>query len=111
MSENDNTNTENQNLFNDLGLDVKFAGVEVGKIYPIYGAITKIISDNLGSVVVEINYNIEATMNIHEQDKVDLIKNRSFDSGIFVCTILQKDPTIKVDCSTVIFGKNNNTVQ
>ena len=111
MSENDNTNTENENLFNNLGLDVKFAEVEVGQIYPIYGAITKIISEDLGNVVVEINYNIQATMNIHEQDKLDLLKNRSFDSGIFVCTILEKDPTIKADCSTVIFGKNNNTVQ
>lgn len=115
----DNKNPENEineleddkNLFDDLGLSVEFGDVEVGQVYPIYGLITKFISDEPGNIVVRINENVEATMNVGEQDKIDILKNRSFEPGIFVCTITELGTLIKADCSTVIFGKNDNTVQ
>jgi hypothetical protein len=103
--------TEEKNLFEDLGLSVQFGDVELGQVYPIYGLITKFVSDEPGNIIVRINENIEATMNVGEQDKIDTLKNRSFDPGIFVCTITEIGQVIKADCSTVIFGKNNNMVQ
>lgn len=102
---------EEKNLFDDLGLSVQLGNVEVGQVYPIYGSITKFVSEVPGNIIVRINENIEATMNVGEQDKIDILKNRSFDPGIFVCTITEVSELIKADCSTVIFGKNNNSVQ
>lgn len=104
---------ENQekNLFDELGLDVKFAEVSLGEVYPIYGTITKFVDDTPGNIIVMINDHIEARMNVVEEDKIDLLKNRCFDPGIFVCTITQTTPSISAECSTVVFGKNNNTVQ
>jgi hypothetical protein len=103
--------TEDKNLFDDLGLSVKFGEVEVGQVYPIYGLITEFVSEEPGNVVVKVNDNIQVTMNIEDREKIDVLKNRSFDPGIFVCTITEVDTLIKAECSTVIFGKNNNTIQ
>jgi hypothetical protein len=104
---------ENQekNLFDELGLSVQFSEVSLGQVYPIYGMITKFISESPGNIVVMINDHIEATMNVVEEEKIDILKNRSFDPGIFVCTITQTTPSICAECSTVVFGKNNNAVQ
>jgi len=106
-----NDTTENKTLFDDLGLSLGVADVQVGQTYPIYGAITKFVSEELGNVVIEINENIQATLNIQEQDKLDVLKNRAFDVGIFICIITDLGPTIQAQCSTVIFGKNNEHVQ
>lgn len=95
----------NQDLFNKLGCEVKFGDVEVGNTYPLYGMITKILDDSPGNVVVEINFSIKANMSIPEVDKIELLKERAFEPGIFVSTVTSKDPKIEVDCSTVVFGK------
>jgi len=102
---------QDKNLFDELGLTVQFADVSLGEVYPIYGSITKFVNDTPGQVVVLINDQIEASMNLFEIDKIELLKNRCFDPGIFVCLITQKDPSLRADCSTVIFGRNNNSVQ
>lgn len=107
----DNDKTDNKTLFDDLGLSLEFAEVQIGQTYPIYGSITKFINDELGNVVVEINQSIQATLNIQDQDKINVLKNRAFDVGIFVCVVKETTPTIKVECSTVIFGKNSDQVQ
>lgn len=106
-------NDENQqkNLFDELGLDVAYADVTLGVTYPIYGAITKFLDTTPGSIVVLINDHIEATMNVVDEQKIELLKNRCFDPGIFVCTFTQTLPELKADCSTVVFGKNNNMEQ
>lgn len=104
-------NDQQKNLFDELGLGVQFVDVELGGVYPIYGVITKFINDVPGNIVVLINDNIEATMNLADDKLIQTLKNRSFDPGIFVCVITQTKPTICADCSTVIFGKNNNMVQ
>lgn len=108
--QNDNTQ-EPKNLFDDLGLSLEFGDVEVGQVYPIFGVITKFISTEPGNIIVTINDNIEALMNVEDPEKIETLKNRCFDSGIFVCYVKEVGTPIKVECSTVIFGKNNNTVQ
>lgn len=84
---------------------VKMDNVEVGGTYPIYGMITRIISEKPGLVVVELNYNIHATMRIPELQKVELLKQRAFEPGIFVASVTSITPIIEIECSTVVFGK------
>ncbi len=97
-------NTE-KNFFEKFGLEVSHGEVEVGKTYPIYGMITKILTAEVGNVVVELNFNIEAKMTIPDAAKIELLKERAFEPGIFVSTVITKEPGVKVDCSTVVFGK------
>lgn len=95
-----------QNFFEKFGLEVASGEVEVGETYPIYGMITKIINDTPGSVVVELNFSIRANMTIADETKVELLKERAFEPGIFVSTITEKaDEQVFVDCQTVVFGR------
>lgn len=96
-------------LFSKAGLSVEYATVEVGQTYPIYGAITEFLNDTPGSVLVRVNQNIELTMQIEDQEKVDLLKNRAFECGIFVCVIKETGDIVKGDCTTVVFGKRSDT--
>ena len=93
------------NFFEKFGLEVAAGEVEVGQTYPIYGMITKILDDTPGSVVVEINFSIRANMAIPDSEKIEILKERAFEPGIFVSTIVAKDESITVDCSTVVFGR------
>lgn len=101
----DSNESKNPNFFEKFGCEVQFGDVEVGTTYPLYGMITKILDDTPGHVIVEINFSIKATMTIPDSSKVELLKERAFEPGIFVSTITAKDPGIEVDCSTVVFGK------
>ena len=92
-------------FFEKLGLEVAPSEVEIGQTYPIYGMITKILDDTPGQVIVELNFSITAHMMIPEIAKVELLKERAFEPGIFVSTIKTKDSGVVVDCSTVVFGK------
>lgn len=95
-----------ENFFEKFGLEVAAGEVEIGQTYPIYGMITKILDDNPGQVVVELNFSIKANMTIPDKTKVELLKERAFEPGIFVATVTSKiDGAIAVDCSTVVFGK------
>jgi len=96
---------KDQNFFEKFGLEVSSGDVEIGKTYPIYGMITNLLNETPGEVIAEINFNIKARMAIPDQDKVDILKERAFEPGIFVSTIVSKDGGIEVDCSTVVFGK------
>ena len=49
--------------------------MSLGEVYPIYGSITKFVNDTPGQVVVLINDQIEASMNLFEIDKIELLKN------------------------------------
>lgn len=100
----DNTGKE-QNFFEKFGLEVATGEVEVGQTYPIYGMITKILNDTPGEVVVELNFSIQANMTIPDEKKVELLKERAFEPGIFVSTVKNKEEKIEVDCSTVVFGR------
>lgn len=94
-----------QNFFEKFGLEVGAGEVEVGQTYPIYGMITKVLDETPGHVVVEINFSIKANMAIPDGDKIELLKERAFEPGIFVSTVVQKESGITVDCSTVVFGR------
>lgn len=99
---------DEKDFFDKFGLSVSPSEVQIGETYPIYGMITKILSEELGSVIVEINYSIEATLTVAEVEKVNLLKERSFEPGIFVSKVIEKEPKIKVDCNGVVFGKRQN---
>ena len=96
---------EEQNFFDKFGLEVTSGEVEIGQTYPIYGMITKVLDDTPGKVVVELNFNIKANMAIPDTSKVNLLKERAFEPGIFVSTVTKKDDGVEVDCSTVVFGR------
>lgn len=104
----DNASSNEQNFFEKFGLEVASGEVEVGQTYPIYGMITKLIDDTPGQVVVEINFSIRAHMTIPDEKKVNLLKERAFEPGIFVSTVKSKDEGIEVDCSTVVFGRRQD---
>lgn len=102
------SNPREDNFFEKFGLEVTTGVVECGKTYPIYGMITKFYNDTPGSVEVELNFKIRARMTIPEASKVETLKERSFEPGIFVGTVVENDETLVVDCSTVIFGKRQH---
>ena len=99
---------EEQNFFEKFGLEVSTGDVEVGQTYPIYGMITKFLDDTPGHVVVELNFNIRANMAIPDSSKVNLLKERAFEPGIFVSTVKKKEDGVEVECSTVVFGRRQN---
>ena len=101
---NKESNKEN-NFFEKHGLEVVAGDVEVGNTYPIYGMITKILDDTPGQVVVQLNFNIEASMCIPDQSRIEILKQRAFEPGIFVSKITSKENGITVECTTVVFGK------
>ena len=100
---------ETENLFDSLGVQVKQDTVELWQTYPLYGMITKILSDDPGNVRVVLNYSIELLMNIDNEEKIELMKSRCFEPGIFVSTIDEVGENIKASCTTVIFGKKADT--
>jgi hypothetical protein len=90
----------------ELGVQIGSSEVEVGETYPIFGVITGIEEEGDGNVVAIINHNIRAEMYISKEDRLNVLKSRAFESGIFVATVKQKDPEIVVECQAVIFGKS-----
>ena len=100
----ENENKE-MNFFEKFGLEVTSGEVEIGRTYPIYGMITKLLDETPGKVVVELNFSIKAHMAIPEQEKITLLKERAFEPGIFVSTVTSKADGITVDCNTVVFGR------
>lgn len=99
---------DGENFFDKNRLSVQNGQVEVGQTYPIYGMITNIINDTPGSVLVEINNSIQASLNLTTKEKVELIKQRAFEAGIFISTIVSNEEKVLVDCHTVIFGKKKS---
>lgn len=100
-----------EDFFAEHGLKVEAGEVEVGGTYPIYGAITKLISEEPGNVIVELNYSIEAKLHVQDSAKMDIIRQRAFEPGIFISEVITKEPTITVNCSTVLFGKSQTAEQ
>ena len=107
----DSGNSNEQNFFEKHGLEVSNGEVEIGKTYPIYGMITKVLNDEPGHVIVEVNFSIEAKMQIPTEDKIEVLKRRAFEPGIFISTVTDKsdEGKVSVDCQTVVFGKEQNS--
>ena len=81
--------------------------IQVGQTYPIYGMITEFISENPGNVIVKLNFNITAYMNINTEEKVEILRKRAFEPGIFISKILSKTAdSFEVDCTTVVYGRS-----
>ncbi|MCC6932802.1 MAG: hypothetical protein IT292_06070 [Deltaproteobacteria bacterium] len=97
--------TKEKNFLNDFGLEVTHGQAEVGKIYPVFGVITEIINLDPGCVVIKLNHNITAYLNVTDIEQIKTIKERLFESAIFVAKILKIDPEIEIDCQTIVFGK------
>ena len=93
-------------LFDELGLEVAHGQVSGGNTYPLFGMITRLTKDESGEVVAEINNHIIATINIKDQERVDVLKQRAFETAIFVSTVVALEPQLKVECRAIIFGKN-----
>ena len=93
------------NLFEQLGLEVVQGTVEVGQTYPIFGAITRFLAESQGKIVAELNYHMHITMNVPDSERLELLKEHCFESGIFIARVLAKEPIIELECQTVIFGK------
>lgn len=88
--------------------EVKAGNVTVGETYPLYGMITKFLDDRPGSVIVEINYSTVAELSITDPQMIERLKKRAFDAAIFVSKVLTSSPTVRVSCSTIIFGKQSD---
>ena len=97
-----------KNIFEEFGLEVTSGEVSLGRTYPIFGMVTKLINETPGCVIAEINHNIIAHINVQDSDKIATLKERCFETGIFVSKITQIDPKIEVECQTIIFGKRRD---
>jgi hypothetical protein len=98
-----------KNFFEKFGLEVQSTGsteIEVGKQYPIYGMITEFIDESPDNLVVQINFSIVAKIRLQDdyEAKLNLLKEKAFEPGIFISTILEKEDTMKVHVETVVFG-------
>ena len=92
-------------LFDELGLEVTHGEVEVGETYPIFGMITSFVDETPGKVVVEINYGIRAKIGVQEEEQISVLKDRVLESAIFVSKVTSKEPSVEVECQTIIFGR------
>ena len=106
MMENNLESKQERDLFSELGIEVAEGDIEVGKTYPIFGMITRIEEMEGDQVAVEINKNIIAKMTIKTTDRLDLLKQKAFETGIFVSQVISTEPQIEVECQAVIFGRN-----
>lgn len=82
----------------------------VGNIYPIYGMITGIVEEGEDYIIIEINQKIRARITNSEVQKLEQIKYKIFEAGIFVSSLVSKEP-LEVECKVVIFGKQKKTIQ
>lgn len=97
-----------EELVDNLGLVATMKEVEIGGVYPVYGVITRVIESLDGTVEVEINHDIKVEMSVQDSSKLDLIKSRAFEAGIFVSEVVSVEPQLRIKCSAVIFGKSNS---
>jgi hypothetical protein len=96
---------QSKDFFEEFGLEVATSEISVGQHVPIFGMITNFIDDSPGHLRVLINFHITASMNIDDAVGIQTLKERLFEPGIFVSTVLAKEPKVEVLCQTVIFGK------
>lgn len=88
----------------ELKMEVFQREVQVGATYPIFGMITEIEEHESGAIYAQINSNIRARLNQIDHGKLEFLRERAFESGIFVSTVTAKGEKIEVDCKTIIFG-------
>lgn len=92
----------------DVQYKIEHREVEIGKTYPLYGYITKIIDDTFENFTVEINNGISLKCTFTAGDCRAQIKERAFEPGIFVARITGLNP-VKGECGSMVFGPMVNT--
>jgi hypothetical protein len=82
---------------------------EIGRTYPVYGMITEIISEK--PLVIRVNNQLEGTCLVEDQDKIDLVKSRSMEPGIFITTFegQKEDGMYFGTVKTIVFGRKQHT--
>ena len=107
-----------KDFFEKFGLEVSKGQVEVGQTYPVYGAITNFLKEDPESdIVVEVNFYMKLILSLPTEDreeKVALLKERAFETGIFVTEVLDNDlddekHSVLGRCSTIVFGRKQTT--
>ncbi len=96
---------QEKDFFQEFGLEVAPGEIALGGTYPLFGMITKIIDDKPGQIVCELNFGILANLYVSDDKVRETVKERIFESGIFVSTVTRKEPQVEVNCQTVVFGK------
>ena len=110
-----------QNVFDKFGLEVKNKEIVLGDPSLVYGRITQILNDTPGEVVVIINRNLKLKLFLEDVERINIIKSRSLEPGIFVCTFDKKNENTTIEergdstedtvflyegvCDKVVFGK------
>jgi len=121
MTNDDNNDNDTKSEFQKAGLDIGHkptSELEIGTNYPLYGMITKFISEDPEDLRVELNFNTLLRMTGLSPEKLELLRARAFEPGIFVATIDVVNQTddfsttegygIHASCSTVVFGKSQD---
>ena len=102
---------KNNKIYESEEVVIAKSEVEVGRTYPVYGMITAILDEalpegkNTGTLLVELNKSIKVRLKIRSADHLKTIKERIFETGIFVGEVKETSPQVEIDCKTVIFGK------
>ena len=104
----DNLERKIENLLENGTVAVPDTSLVVGRTYPILGTITAIEPGSDGELVAIINKSIVAKIGVSDLKVIDVLKQRAFETGIFVCTITSTDPNLEVKCQAAIFGKNQS---
>jgi hypothetical protein len=92
-------------FFKKYGLTVQPGEVQIGRVYPLYGAITEILDERLETFTIEINHGLILRCSIQDQDSIEKIKKRAFEPAIFVTEITSVEP-VEGECTTIVFGKS-----
>ena len=89
----------------NFDFDLKMDVPEIGKTYPIYGMITNILSET--PLIIMINNQIKGKCVITDPAKIEIVKSRVFEPGIFISEIEQSlpDGSYVATILTVVFGK------
>lgn len=57
--------------------------IELGKVYPLYGVLTKILEDTPEKLIAEINGNIKMTLNNPKEEHKHLLQRKFMEPSIF----------------------------
>lgn len=88
-----------------LAVAISSSKLAVGSTYPILGAITKVFLNESGEFIAVINDNVFAKISLSEEKEIQLLKQKAFETGIFICTVLAIGQQLEVECQAAIFGQ------
>lgn len=112
-----------EDFFEKFNLKATRGEVEEGEQYPLYGIVTGFIEEDPNKLSLVLNYNIKLNLvGDIGLERLNLLRSRAFEPGVFVSTITKKDLTIpdpspdklskdtpfpiEATCSTIVYGKS-----